>query len=265
MLKSAITIASLAVIAAGVAQAGDGRFEINQSCVATGCFPGDAPGFPIETQSGASYVLTSGLAIPDANTRGVTLAESAVLDLNGFSIVGVTTCTGTPVTSCAPVGTGDGVYANDKATIRNGKISKAGHYGIAGAGAVRVESVTVDQSGDYGLFFNYSNDGPEANLVRDSHILRNGAGGVQQSGGGGGVGTLFTGNVVWGNKDEGVYGFNMLITNSTFGKNGDEGVLGDSGVGGCTFVGNNGGDANPQTGGIVQIAPNFCAGDTTCP
>jgi hypothetical protein len=247
------------------ASAGDGRLEINQSCVATGCFPGDTPGFPIETQSGASYVLTSSLAVPDANTRGVTLAESAVLDLNGFSIAGTTTCTGTPVTSCTPTGTGDGVYANDNATIRNGKISKVGHYGIAGAGAVRVESVTVEQSGNYGLFFNYSNDGPEANLVRDSHILRNGAAGVLESGGGGGVATLFTGNVVWGNKDEGVNGFNMLITNSTFGKNGDEGVLGDSGVGGCTFVENNGGAAQPQTGGIVQIAPNFCGGDTTCP
>ena len=263
--RAAIAIGVSIVFSAGAARAGDGRLEINQSCVATGCFPGDAPGFPIETQSGSSYVLTSSLAVPDANTRGVTLAESAVLDLNGFSIVGVTTCTGTPVTSCTPVGTGDGVYANDMATIRNGKVSKVGHYGIAGAGAVRVESMTVEQSGSYGLFFNYSNDGPEANWVRDSHILRNGAAGVLQSGGAGGVATHFSGNVVWGNKNEGVAGFNMLITNNSFGRNGDEGVLGDSAVGGNTFVYNNGGNDQPQTGGIVQIAPNYCGNNTTCP
>jgi hypothetical protein len=265
MLKSAITIASLAVIAAGVAQAGDGRFEINQNCVATGCVPGDTPGFPVETEQGKSYVLTSSLVVPDANTTGVSLGARSLLDLNGFSISGVTTCTGTPVTSCTPTGTGTGVYADDLSEIRNGKISRMGNYGIGGNGGVRVESVVVEQSGSHGLFFNYSSDGPEANLVRDSHIARNGGMGVLESGGFQGVGTLITGNVIWGNKDEGASGGSMLITNNTFSRNGDEGVLGESAVGGNTFVYNNGGNDQPQTGGIVQIAPNFCGDDTTCP
>jgi hypothetical protein len=255
----------MVLLGAVSASAGDGRFEINQSCVATGCFAGDTPGFPVQTEAGKSYLLTSSLAVPDANTTAVSLGARSLLDLNGFSISGVTTCTGTPVTSCTPIGTGTGVYAEDLSTIRNGKISKMGNYGIGGNGGVRVESVIVEQSGSYGLFFNYSSDGPEANLVRDSHIARNGAAGVLESGGFQGVGTLITGNVIWGNKDEGATGSSMLITNNTFSRNGDEGVLGESAVGGNTFVYNNGGNDQPQTGGVVQIAPNLCGDDATCP
>ena len=263
----AIGTAALWLAAAAIpAAAADGRFEINQSCVAAGCFPGDAPGFPIDTQEAASYVLTSNLVVPDANTRAVTLAASAVLDLNGFSISGSTTCTGTPVTSCSGTGTGDGVYAEDFATIRNGAIRKMGHYGIAGNGGVSVESMVVEQNGSFGLFFNYSNDGPEANLVRDSRIARNGGAGVQESGGGGGIGTLITGSVFYGNKDAGVQGFNVHVTNNTFARNGSVGISGSTAaVGGNTFLYNNGGNDQPQTGPIVQISPNFCGADTTCP
>ena len=80
-------IASLGL--AGMAHAGDGRLEINQACVATGCFAGDTPGFPIQTRSGKKYAFTSDVTLPAANgIDGVTLASSATLDLNGFSLSG---------------------------------------------------------------------------------------------------------------------------------------------------------------------------------
>jgi hypothetical protein len=60
----------IASIAATTAIASDGRFEINQSCVATGCFPGDAAGFPVQTQANESYVLTSDIAVRVGRTSG---------------------------------------------------------------------------------------------------------------------------------------------------------------------------------------------------
>ncbi len=86
-----------------VARAGDGRLEINQACVAAGCFAGDTPGFPVETQAKQSYVLTSGLTVPDANTSAVVLNSNSALDLNGFTIQGVTTCSASP-TVCSNTG-----------------------------------------------------------------------------------------------------------------------------------------------------------------
>ena len=61
MIRIALGVAIASALGAGATHAGDGRLEINQSCIATGCFPGDAPGFPVETQEGKSYVLTSSL------------------------------------------------------------------------------------------------------------------------------------------------------------------------------------------------------------
>jgi hypothetical protein len=62
----------LAVLAAPVARAGDGVIEISQSCAlaVSGCFAGDAPGFPITITAAAparSFRLTSDLG-PLRNT-----------------------------------------------------------------------------------------------------------------------------------------------------------------------------------------------------
>lgn len=261
-----IGAAALLGLASLSAAASDGRLEINQSCVATGCFPGDAAGFPVETQEATSYVLTSNLVVPNADTIAVTLGASATLDLNGFAISGTTSCTGTPVTSCTPTGSGIGVYAEHFATIRNGTIRKMGSYGVGGNGGIRIESMLIEENGSYGLFFNFSNEGPDANVIRDSHVSRNGAAGVQESGGGGGIGTLITGSVFYGNKNAGVQGFNVHVTNNTFARNGNVGISGSTAaVGGNTFLFNNGGNDQPQTGPIVSISPNFCGTDTTCP
>ena len=59
------------VLAPALAFAGDGRIEIHQSCVATGCLPGDTAGFPVTLTPG-SYVLTSNLSVPTAATTAIT-------------------------------------------------------------------------------------------------------------------------------------------------------------------------------------------------
>ena len=40
-------LVAAAMMAAGICHAGDGAYEINQACVDTGCFPGDAAGLPV--------------------------------------------------------------------------------------------------------------------------------------------------------------------------------------------------------------------------
>src|SRR6476619_1942828 len=102
--------ATVAIALATIAGASDGRLEINQACVAAGCFAADTPGFPVETQANRSYVLTSGLTVPDANTTAVILNQNSALDLNGFTIQGVTTCSASP-TVCSNTGSGVGVNA----------------------------------------------------------------------------------------------------------------------------------------------------------
>ncbi len=270
MLRRLVPLA--VVLVARLALASDGRLEINQSCVATGCFPGDAAGFPIETQVATSYVLTSNLVVPSVATTAVRLAAQATLDLNGFSISGVTTCTGTPVTSCTPAaapGEGMGVYAETRATIRNGTIRKVGGYGIAGGGGLHIDSVLVEEAGGDGIYLNYSSEGPEGHLIQNSRIVRNGGSGIFNAGGSGGVGALITSNVILGNKNAGYGGFRALLTNNTFARNGGPGTSGSGGlpnaIGGNSYLFNNGGNDQPQTGTEVQIAPNLCGVDTTCP
>ena len=76
-----------------MALAVDGAREIHQACVATGCFPGDTAGWPVLITEPGSYVLTSGLTVPDANTTAISIdAPHVSLDLHGFSITGPNTC-----------------------------------------------------------------------------------------------------------------------------------------------------------------------------
>ena len=103
-------------LALPVFAAGDGVLEINQACVASGCFSGDAPGFPVTLSQVGSYVFTSNLDVTsEANPENVTAivvdvagTDVVTIDLNGFGIFGATFCPGTPPSSCSPTGTGIG-------------------------------------------------------------------------------------------------------------------------------------------------------------
>ena len=74
---------SLVVLLSSVTSlhAGEGVLEINQACAVnpvTGCFSGDAPGFPvtIDGSAGRSYLLTGDLVIPDPDTSGISISAS---------------------------------------------------------------------------------------------------------------------------------------------------------------------------------------------
>jgi hypothetical protein len=131
----------------------DGRIEINQSCATvTGCHPNDTPGFPVSMNfpsAASSYVLTSDLVVPDANTTGVVLPNGSTLDLNGFQIQGPTACSGKPA-ACSGGGTGIGVFAGIGNTIKNGTIRGMGLSGIQMSGG-RVENMLIQGNGGRGI------------------------------------------------------------------------------------------------------------------
>lgn len=147
------------------ARASDGRIEINQAKVlAGGVTTGDGPGFPAQINLPGSYILTSDLDLSVApspeNTHGIMIQSPGVtLDLNGFTIRGVTVCTGAGSgLSCAPLGnpgSGYGIAINGVgAVVRNGTVRGSGGPGIyQGSGSATViEDLVVASCGGPGVF-----------------------------------------------------------------------------------------------------------------
>src|SRR5689334_5314361 len=189
--------------------AADGVISINQdSAFAGSVTPDDAPGFPVTISRPGSYRLTSNLTVFDADTTAIQItADSVTLDLNGFSIIGPISCTGTPAT-CASFGKGIGVLAIGNETggprairILNGSVHGMGFTGIqiTGSGSVvdRVTSYgnatggivadtvigsTATQNGSFGIL---------ATTVRDCTSSGNAADGIILPGQGG----IASGNV----------------------------------------------------------------------
>src|SRR5438552_9500675 len=103
LLTSLATAVAITVLAQGVVTIDQNR------ALAGGVTPGDTPGFPVTLSLPGSYRLTGNLTVPNANTTAIQIAANYVtVDLNGFTIIGTTVCTGTRVTSCNPNGMGNG-------------------------------------------------------------------------------------------------------------------------------------------------------------
>lgn len=120
--RTASSLAALVLVSASAvsapAYAADGRLEIHQECVAAGCFPGDAAGFPVQL-TGGNYILTSDLNSTLAGgATALTITGGTTLDLNGFNIVGN-----------PPDGIGVIEINTDVVEVRNG-----GVFAIAGDG-----------------------------------------------------------------------------------------------------------------------------------
>ena len=78
------------------ARAADGEVEINQACVAAGCFAGDAPGFPVTITQSGSYRLTSNLSPTTAQIGIDVTANDVAIDLSSFTIKSTNVCAGPP-------------------------------------------------------------------------------------------------------------------------------------------------------------------------
>jgi len=196
----------------------DGVREINQACAtsASGCFPGDAGGFPVTIASTGSYRLTSDL-LPSSTAQTAISVEASLVnvDLNHFGIRGPWTSGG-----CGTGNGGVGVLASDSTigvSVRNGTVSGMSVHGIALVGtASRVEDVFALLNCTTGIFL-----GPWAH-VSDSQAWRNGAHGivVEES-------SIITRSIAG---DNGAYGLlgnepGVLITDSTASSNALTGII----------------------------------------
>ena len=265
-------------LVAAPAFAGEGAYEINQDCAAAGCFPGDAPGFPVTITQSGRYVLTSDL-VASGPDYSVTTIESITdgltieLDFNGHMLEGGRTCTGTPVTACTPGPGYRGVNLGGNPT--SARIHDGYIHGFGGNGMVlffvtsgsSIERMRVSENG-YGILVTPPlSDTPDVR-VRDTQATRNDGSGISQSNGavrlyvencllagnaGVGIsaagGSVFVGNRVTLNLTQGIY------CNGTcaFGQN--------------TLSGNNGGGSAAQwyAATLRDMGGNVCMDDGTCP
>ena len=163
-----------AALAAPPAIATDGVIEINQAkVVASG-------GFPFVINEAGSYRLTSNLDVTVAanplNTHAINvIAHRVTIDLNGFSIVGPSTCTESP-TNCPSVGDGDGIHAlvggdsTSSITVKNGSIRGMGNYGIYVEGFGIFQNLSITHCAGGGLVVSGAVDQVQANVNGNSGI-----------------------------------------------------------------------------------------------
>jgi len=244
------------VCAAGVAVASDGALEINQACVATGCFPGDDPGFPVQAPANGSYRLTGNLTLPDANTTGITLGSGSSLDLGGFSVIGTASCTGIPAT-CTGTGNGTGISAHTQTSIRNGRVAGHGNSGISGSESVRIQDVTIYGNGGNGIL------GSGGTLIERCVIERNGIDGISIAAGQVGA-TVIQGNGILRNGQVGIRTSIAVVKDNAIKQNGSFGYSGtNSALSGNQFYQNN--SFGDQIEGGLEVGENVCNASLTCP
>lgn len=262
--------------------ASDGALEIHRACVATGCFPGDAPGFPVEITVAGSYRLTSNLQVPDESTTAIVIpADDVVLDLGGFTLSGITTCGPGVPDPCSPTGGGNGVAGSGRrTTLVGGNVRGMGGAGILLVGGLqRVEGIHATSNGGDGIELVTG-----GGVVRDCTSLRNGGAGIEvdaaavvhgnvaavNNGAGfaGGVGGVFRGNSASGNGGLGLeLGAGSVAIGNSLTDNVAAGLSGPAaaGYGDNALSGN--GDGTPAgqvAGNPTQLGSNLCAG-SPCP
>lgn len=264
--------------------ASDGIVEINQACMMAGCFSGDSPMFPvtIDGSAGTNYILTGDLTVPNENTTAIQLYTDGIsLDLNGFSIRGVTTCTFIPQAVCSPVGTGSGVFGGNLTHIRNGRVMGMGNWGIAIGFDTVVENVRVLNSGVGGIQLgggsavrnvtaNANNgNGIEATFrdgVYSSIATNNNQNGIVA-----GAGSIVRESIVHSNGLSGIMCYNdCLVTDNEASGNGEAGLKGQAvdcaAFGKLAYGGNtiNFNAVSSVLGCAAQVGANICNG-VLCP
>ena len=273
----------------------DGVIEINQvKAIAGGVTDIDEPGFPVRIGNGGSFRLTSDLTVADENTRAVDLESNHItLDLNGFSIIGPNTCTGSGSSlTCTTAGTETLVrVAGQNITIRNGTIRGSAATGInqfGNIGPTVLESLTVIHSAKEGADF--GTDVNDQIIITNCRFIRNFGVGIGLEG----DGAQITNSVFSHNQGNGIgiaNGRAHLVRDSQVKGNGSSGIsiegagseahlflsniitdnadLGVKAAAGTAYsYGGNqiDGNANGTVNGIaIEVSTNVCNGNTACP
>lgn len=215
------------------AMADDGAYEIDQACVATGCFVGDDPGLPVQITNPGSYQLTSAIEVENDVSALTIDADLVTLDLNGFTIQGPVACSGRPVTSCSGSHSGFGIFvSNGTPEIRNGRVSGFDE-GIRCQDGCSALNLRIDNNSgmginsavagnDWGLQIHGSiieangNIGArsqgDGSLIVNSSFRHNGGRGLESSDGGG----VFRNNTVENNGNFARVNADWLLTGNHF-------------------------------------------------
>ena len=275
MMKLACVL--LLTSAQGMAHASDGALEINEDCVAVGCFAGDSAGFPVTITQAGHYRLASDLKVTgtqDGVNIDVPEGDAVDLDLGGFSIDGLADCTGTPVADCGEFVDGGvaGIQSVSPALVRvhDGTIHGMQGPGLSMNGYLSgssVENLTVSECNASGAYIGVliANSPEHSITLRDVRVSRNRFGGIV-------VGTAATivGAIVSGNAGYGLKATepNVTVRESTFTGNSGLGItsLFALALGTTSFFNNNGGGNNAQYAitTLRDMSGNVC-GDGTCP
>jgi hypothetical protein len=242
-------MALVLLLCAAPAPAVDGVREINAVCaVNTGCFGGDAAGYPVTITTAGSYRLTGNLVFTDANTDAIVVSGDDVhIDLNGFAITGITQC----LPACSPVGSGRGIFASETIfglVVRNGTVSHMGNTGVSAGLHSRIEDMTLLSNGGFGVLANAN-----SSILR-STVSRSGSGGIIASSGAlvadnavsftqgteagilTGSGCVVRGNTVYAGTSDGINASNgSLVTGNTVSSNDGDGI---EASGGTRAIGN---------------------------
>ena len=219
-----------AVLAARPAPAVDGVIEINQArAMAGGISQDDQPGFPVHINTPGSYRLTGNLT-GAANFDAISVNSNDVtIDLNGFTIVG----------GGGTINDGISIAGFKNVEIRNGTIrgfTRNGIFTNISTQFIRVIGVTA--AGNVGHGIDLQGQG---NIVDGCTVLGNNIG-IRVFEGSLVINSIARGNTIWGLA-----------------------LVGGSGYRSNVFTSNNGGDANAQVSGGLQLGTNVCGTDTTCP
>lgn len=222
-LVSQAAVLGLGLALASRAAAVDGVIEINTAkALAGGVTSGDTPGFPVTISESGSYRLTSNLTVSggDPSTTSAIVVSTSLnvtIDLNGFTILGPTNCTGIPVTSCTPGGNAMGIDASARqaVTIRNGIIRGFPDRGINTGPDALIEGVAVSSNGLNGIQVG------NGSVVRSCRATQNGNDGIA-----GGALVVFDGNSADANGGAGVRtSVSSVVTNTTSSSNATEGFV----------------------------------------
>lgn len=207
-----------------------GTFEIDQDCIAIGCFPGDAPGLPISITVPGHYKLVGSLSV-GADFSGfaaisINVQDGEVhFDLNGFQIRGPFACAATPVAGCTQgTNTTHGItFLVRSGSLRNGTVRGFGGAGMSGAirDGFRIDNVAMVENAGGGV---HLNSGPYSRsfTVRDSRFYRNGSHGFLDAAGANGN-ARFERNHFYGNQLSGLAGQNASLFDNVFRLNGSRG------------------------------------------
>ena len=156
MYRNFATIISLILLSIPASViATEGALEINQACVADGCFPGDTAGFPVTITTRGNYILTSNITLENTTQSAILVhTDNVMIDMKGFGIFGPNVCTGIngDCTYTSTGGTGVASFdTNRNITVRDGIIRGMGFAGIDIGKQSTVEGIVTEHSYRVGI------------------------------------------------------------------------------------------------------------------